>query len=263
MPYRIDISSPPANALDVLVQLGALDVEEISERLAAILPDSIAPDAIADALSVSSVAVSPAVARDNGSVWLLNPRAFQIGGVLITTAEGAASSNAVRLMDSNAFGTGHHPTTALCIEVMEEMLAVEPVDSMLDVGTGSGILALTALLLGVPRAVGLDIDAAALEAAVENARLNRLENRLQLVLGGPETVDGSWPLVMANVLAAPLIDMAPVLVRRLASRGRLVLSGIHSSLESEVRQAYQHFGVWCIDSRTCAGWTVIAGGASW
>ena len=155
------------------------------------------------------------------------------------------------------------PTTALCIEVMEEMLTVEPVDSVLDVGTGSGILALAALMLGVPQAVGLDIDPNALKVAGENARLNRVENRLKLMLGGPEVVEGGWPLVVANVLAAPLIEMAPVLVRRLASDGRLVLSGIRSSMESEVRQAYQRFGVWCIESRTRAGWTVVIGRASW
>jgi ribosomal protein L11 methyltransferase len=98
------------------------------------------------------------------------------------------------------------------------------------VGTGSGILALTALKLGVPQAVGLEIDAEALPVAAENARRNHLADRLHLVLGGPEVVEGHWPLVVANVLAAPLMEMAPVLVRRLARSGRLVLSGIPCSV---------------------------------
>src|SRR5205085_11319838 len=114
---------------------------------------------------------------------------------------------------------------------------------VVDVGTGSGVLALAALMMGVPRAVGLDIDADALKIAAEHARLNNMADRLELVLGGPDVVDGGWPLVVANVLAAPLIEMAPVLVRRVGSRGRLILSGVPWSLESEVKQTYERFGM--------------------
>ena len=70
----------------------------------------------------------------------------------------------------------------------------------------------------------------------ENARINALHDRLQLVRGGPEAVTGIWPLVLANVLAAPLIEMAPTLVRRVGHHGQLVLSGIPSSVEQEVDQ---------------------------
>ncbi|MBV8071133.1 MAG: 50S ribosomal protein L11 methyltransferase [Acidobacteriaceae bacterium] len=263
MPYRVEISCPPQEALDVLILLGALDLEPVQDGLAAILPDGVAPDSVARALGISSIGVSNAVARDAGSVWLLSPRGVKIGGVVIAPPEAAASPNTLRLIDSNAFGTGHHPTTALCIEAMEEILSVEGVDSVLDVGTGSGILALTALILGVAQAVALDIDADALKVAMENARLNNLEKRLQLIPGGPDLVHGTWPLVVANVAAAPLMDMAPVLVRRVASRGRLVLSGIASCLECEVRRVYQHFGVRHIHSKTRAGWTVVIAQASW
>jgi ribosomal protein L11 methyltransferase len=103
--------------------------------------------------------VSPAVARDNGSVWLVSPRTVRIGSVLIVPPEVAAPLNALRLTDSTAFGTGHHPTTALCVEALEEAFTIAVPDSILDVGTGSGVLALTALMIGVSRAVGLDIDA--------------------------------------------------------------------------------------------------------
>jgi hypothetical protein len=85
----------------------------------------------------------------------------------------------------------------------------------------------------------------------------------RLVPGGPDAVEGTWPLVVANVLAAPLIEMAPTLVRRLGPRARLILSGIPWSLESEVRQAYQHLGVRHIASRTRAGWTALIAQASW
>jgi ribosomal protein L11 methyltransferase len=263
MPYRIDIPCPPDDALDRLVELGALDVESAGDGLAAILPDGISPEDAASRLGVRDVAASAALARDNGSVWMLSPRAIRIGGVLIVSPDVAAPPNALRLSESDAFGTGHHPTTALCIEALEEILSVERANSILDVGTGSGVLALAALKMGVPRAAGLDIDPDALKAAAENARLNGVAERLRLVLGGPDAVDGTWPLVVANVLAAPLIEMAPALVRRLASGGRVILSGIPWAVESEVRQAYQRLGLVHTASKTRAGWTALVARTSW
>jgi ribosomal protein L11 methyltransferase len=263
VPYRIDISCPPDDALERLVQLGALDIELVDGGLAAIIPDAVTPDAVARALGVAGVTVSPAVARDNGSIWLLRPRAIRIGSVLIAPLEVAAPPGALRLTDSTAFGTGHHPTTAMCVEALEESLTIAVPDSVLDVGTGSGVLALAALMMGASRAVGLDIDADSLKIAAEHARLNNLADRLQLVLGGPDSVNGAWPLVVANVLAAPLIEMAPLLVRRVASRGRLILSGISCSLESEVRQTYQELGMRHIRSETRAGWAILVAQASW
>jgi ribosomal protein L11 methyltransferase len=243
--------------------LAALDIEAVDDGLAAIFPDGVTPHTVAGALSKANLSLSAAIGRDNDSVWLLSPRAVRIGGVLIAPPEAAASHNTLRLIDSKAFGTGHHPTTALCVEALEEILTAERLDRILDVGTGSGILALSALMMGVSDAVALDIDADALKVAAENARLNNLAGRLRLILGGPDVVDGNWPLVVANVLAAPLIDMAPVLVRRLGNRGRLILSGISSSLEFEVRQSYQHFGIRHIGSKARAGWTVLMLEASW
>jgi ribosomal protein L11 methyltransferase len=226
--------------------LGALDVEEVNDGLAAILPDRVTPDAVASALGVARVAVSPAIGRDDGSVWRLSPRA-----------------GSLRLTDSNIFGSGHHPTTVLCIEAIEEELPLTVPESVLDVGTGSGVLALTALMRGVPKAVGLDINADALKIAAENARLNNVADRLQLELGGPDAVAGSWPIVVANILAAPLMEMAPLLVRRVGHHGRLILSGIPWSLESEVRQTCVRLGMRHIRSKTRAGWTVLVLQATW
>jgi len=263
MPYRIDIPCPPHDVLERLVQFGALDIEPVGNGLAAIIPDGVTPDDVAAALGVAGFTVSPAIGRDDGSVWLLNPRTVRIGNTLIAPTDAAAPPGTLRLTDSAAFGTGHHPTTALCLEALEEALTIVFPGSMLDVGTGSGVLALAALMMGVPRAVGLEIDAEALRIAAEHARLNNLADRLQVVRGGPEAVTGTWPLVVANVLAAPLIEMAPLLVRRVGSRGRLILSGITSSLESEVRQTYQKLGMRHVRSETRAGWTVLVVEASW
>jgi ribosomal protein L11 methyltransferase len=263
VPYRIDIACPPPDALDLLVELGALDVESVNDGLAAILPDALTQDIVARTLGTADVTASAAVARDSDSVWLVRPQAVRIGSLLITPPEVAAPPGALRLRDSNAFGTGHHPTTALCIEALEDNLGVEPVANVLDVGTGSGILALAALKMGVPQAVGLDVDADALEVAAENARLNDLADRLQLVHGGLDAVGGLWPLVAANVLAAPLIQMMPLLVRRMESHGRLILSGISRSVESEVRNTYEHLGMRHMGSKEREGWVMLMAQASW
>ena len=134
---------------------------------------------------------------------------------------------------------------------------------MLDVGTGSGVLALGALVLGVPRALAIDVDDEALRTAGANARLNGLEGRVQLVRATADAVAGRWPLVLANILTAPLIEMAPSLSRRVGRRGRLVLSGIRASLEPGVVRAYRDVGMHCVDVKSREDWVAVILGASW
>lgn len=252
MPYRIDLGAARGDALDRLIDLGALDVEPLpGSRVAAVMPDQIPPADVARALGVDHLSVSPAIGRDADSVWVLHPRPVPFG------------ATAIALTDSAAFGTGLHPTTALCLDALRDLAGTALPERVLDVGTGSGVLALAALMLGVPRALGIDTDPEALNAARENARLNGLDARLELAHGGPETVSGTWPLVLANVLAAPLIEMAPVLVRRVGHHGRLVLSGIPESVEADVSQAYRRLGMHRLDVRPRGGWVAIVLQASW
>jgi len=251
MPYRIDISSPAREGFDRLVDLGALDIEAHDGGVAAIIPDHVTPAEIADALHVHDVTVSPAAARDNGSVWLLAPRAVHAG------------PHVVQLIDSTAFGTGHHPTTALCIESIEQILTSGIPSRLLDVGTGSGVLAIAGLKMGISRALGIDIDAEALKIAAQNAHLNSVADRFEVAMGGPDAVADVWPLVVANILAGPLIEMAPILVRRVASHGRLILSGIPASLESEILRVYCNLGMRRVESRIRSGWAVLVVTPSW
>jgi len=125
------------------------------------------------------------------------------------------------------------------------------------------VLALAALILGVPRVLGIDIDDEALRVAAENARINTLESRLELAHGGPDAITGNWPFVVANVLTAPLIELAPVLVRRVGHHGQLVLSGIRSAMEHDVVHAYRHVGMQAVRVTERAGWIAIALRSSW
>lgn len=263
MPYRIDLADAPADILERLVALEALDVEERDGTIAAILPDRVGRTGLSKRLGVTRLRVSAAVGRDDGSVWVLRQRPVQVGRWLVVPAGADAPDGAIQLTDSGAFGTGLHPTTALCMELVEQVVDDFAPSSMLDVGIGSGILALAALLAGVPSAVGLDIEQAALDASRENAALNGLAHRLTLHKGGPECVQGTWPFIVANVLAAPLTEMAPVLVQRLGHRGRLVLSGIPELMAPDVEGVYRRRGLRHVMTDVRAGWSVVVMDASW
>ena len=264
MPYRVDLHHAGDDAFFRLVDLGAIDAEVAQDgRIAALMPDSVTADQVAHALGIADVSVSPAVGRDDGSVWVLSRRPIHIGRLRIVPAHMDAEPGDLRLADEAAFGSGFHPTTALCLEAIEEAVTIAPPASMLDVGTGSGVLALAALILGVPNTLGIDIDEEALRITAENARLNALDSRLQLARGGPEAITGTWPLVVANVLTAPLIEMAPTLARRVGHHGQLVLSGIRSAMEHDVAHAYRHIGMQHVRVTSRAGWIALVMQASW
>ncbi len=263
MPYRVDLSRPPLDAADTLIELGALDVELGPGGLSALMPDAVAAAEVATALGVARVRMTPARGRDDGSVWTLTPRAVHVGGLTILPVTAPQTEGAIRLVDGTAFGTGLHPTTALCLEWIESLIGDAPLPSMLDVGTGSGILALAALLFGVPHVTGVEIDEPALRVAGENARLNGVADRLTLLKGGPEVVDGVWPLVVANIRAAELIELAPWLARRTASRGRLLLSGIPRAVAGEVEAAYVRTGMVPVGASERGGWTALVVQPSW
>jgi ribosomal protein L11 methyltransferase len=141
----------------------------------------------------------------------------------------------IRLDPGLAFGTGTHPTTALCLAFLDsESLEGRRV---LDYGCGSGVLAIAALLLGAASATGVDIDPQALVAADSNAVANGVGGRLALLPGGADCGTG-YDVVVANILARPLIEMAPRLVASIAPGGRLALSGILTNQAGAVQAAY-------------------------
>ena len=159
MPYRVDLRTIVDDALDRLVELGAIDVESADGgMIAALMPDSVSPEQIVSAFAIEDISVSAAVGRDAGSVWVLRPRAAHVGPLRIVPADAATERGTLRLVDSAAFGTGLHPTTSMCLEAIIEAAQTATPQTILDVGTGSGVLALAALLIGVSRATGIDTD---------------------------------------------------------------------------------------------------------
>ncbi len=155
--------------------------------------------------------------------------------------EGADAPDAavVRLDPGLAFGSGPHPTTALCLRWLDGQAGEGALQGarVLDFGCGSGILALAALKLGAAGAVGVDNDPQALQASIDNARRNAVDARLAVHLPQDEPA-ACYPVVVANILASALDALAPLLAARVAPGGRIALSGILRGQEAALLQRY-------------------------
>ncbi len=171
---------------------------------------------------------------------------------------------AINLMldPGRAFGTGSHPTTQLCLTWLDENL--QGGEQVLDYGCGSGILAIAALKLGADHVVGVDIDPHAVESSVENAVHNQCnQSKVEFYLADymskvDQAMDGWADVVVANILANPLIMLAPLLMRASRDNGRIVLSGILKEQVKEVEQAYQQwFRMYLAKEQD--GWALLIG----
>jgi ribosomal protein L11 methyltransferase len=136
-----------------------------------------------------------------------------------------------------AFGTGQHPTTRTCLEELDALVATRSIRSVLDVGTGTGILAAAAARLGVPRVVAIDMDPTTLPVARDTLARNRAA-RVQLIAGRLDAVGGRYDLVLANLLADTLTAEASALMRHVQPGGLLVASGILEQQAGPVAAAF-------------------------
>ena len=152
-----------------------------------------------------------------------------------------------------AFGTGTHPTTRLCLRWLERV--VRGGETVIDFGCGSGVLAIAALKLGAMSATGIDIDEQALLAARDNAMQNQANVRFQ---SAADAVGAPAQIVVANILAHPLIVLAPVLARLTQPRGLVALAGLLPSQAEEVCGAYRAWFDISVDAEE-EGWALLAG----
>lgn len=161
-----------------------------------------------------------------------------------------------------AFGTGSHPSTKLCLAWLDENL--QGGEDVLDYGCGSGILAIAALKLGASHVVGVDIDPQAVAASRENAMLNqcdetKAEFHTTHFATRTDPTHGAWAdVVVANILANPLIILAPILMHATRQGGNIVLSGILTEQAEEVRQVYQQWFNMRIAGMQ-EGWALLTG----
>jgi ribosomal protein L11 methyltransferase len=265
----VEVDQEWADALsDALMEAGAHSV-------AVEWPDSPANvvkalfDEQADAEAALRMAVAASGARIRARIgvervadedWVRASQAqfapFRAGRLWVGAGWHAAPSDAsaiVRIDPGMAFGTGSHPTTRLVLRFLEQN--VRGGERLLDYGCGSGILAIAAAKLGAGTIDAVDID----PQSVEVTRANASANAVALTASRPEDLaSGRYDLVVANILAQPLIDLAPLLADRTRGNGRIALAGILESQAQEVRAAY---------ASTCAmtigeceeGWALLHG----
>ena len=219
----------------------------------------------------------PVAELDWSEIWKQHFRPVSIGKrLLIIPAwmEFAAGERTVVKIDPGmAFGTGTHPTTQLCLEILEDLLHPHFKDAltenksqltMIDVGCGSGILGIAAVKLGVSHALGVDLDPGAVEAARQNSDVNGVGNRLDFFVGSlAEIKAGAFPIKRAPLVVANIL--APVIVRLLAAglndivstHGKLILSGILEEQTAEVEAAVKASGLRLKGKRTDGDWLAL------
>ncbi|XUY25832.1 50S ribosomal protein L11 methyltransferase [Agrobacterium sp. rho-8.1] len=169
---------------------------------------------------------------------------------------------AIEIEAGQAFGTGHHGTTAGCLEMIEQVLRARTVRNALDLGTGSGVLAIAVAKMRPVPVLATDIDPIAIKVAKENARLNGIVSGMSLETAPGFHSDafrkhGPFDLIIANILARPLIKMAPQLVAHLAPGGTVILSGILASQRWKVLSAYNGMHLSHVRTLWRNGWVTI------
>ena len=169
---------------------------------------------------------------------------------------------AIEIDAGQAFGTGHHGTTAGCLEIIEKVMRARQPRKVLDLGTGSGVLAIAARKLAPARVLATDIDPVATRVARENVRLNGIASgiTLETATGFHSTAfrrHGPFDLIIANILARPLMRMAPQVAQHLAPGGQVVLSGILANQRWKVIAAYNGAGLRHIRTIWRNGWVTI------
>ncbi len=192
-------------------------------------------------------------------VWLEDFHPMQFGQRLWIAPDGQAPDDpnaiTVQLDPGLAFGTGTHPTTALCLEWLDQANIVGK--TVVDFGCGSGILSIAALLLGAKEVVAIDHDPQALEATVDNAEKNRVSEKLT-ILHSEQPLDAVADITLANILAATLIELEPLFACHTGSGGEIILCGILEEQIDSVTAAFaDNFAIQ--STRVQDGWALLHG----
>jgi ribosomal protein L11 methyltransferase len=205
---------------------------------------------------------------DWGETWKAFFKPFRLGKTIVVKPtwepyQPKGGDVVIEIDPGRAFGTGRHPSTALCIEMLEGLLPdllsnrVGSPPSVLDVGTGTGILGIVAAQLGASRVLGIDIDPDALEIATENLNLNRV-SRIMAVNATPlDQLEETFELVMANLTAALLDHMAAELVNHVIVNGRLLVGGILVEQAEDVVHRFRSLGLELSEQRAMEDWRAL------
>jgi ribosomal protein L11 methyltransferase len=199
------------------------------------------------------------------TLWMRRFGPFRVGRRILIVPpwkrETQPGRTTIVVQPARAFGTGHHPTTAGALRAVESIVSAHAQRSILDAGTGSGVLAIAAAMLGRRDGlerdiIAIDIDPTALENARANARLNGVEKSIRFSSVPLASIHRHFDLIMANILSHTLIELAPHLKRIVAPGGRLILGGFLADEADEVLSHYRP-PLRCLSRKTHRGWTTL------
>lgn len=167
----------------------------------------------------------------------------------------------IRIDANQAFGTGHHPTTAGCLTLLDRLAGMAP-QQILDLGTGSAVLAIAAAKVWDRNVLAVDVDPKSVEIARENAGLNGVADKVDVAVADGfdhDAVAGASPFdfVFANILAGPLVDFAPAMTEHVAAGGRVMLAGLMTDQEDAVTKAYEASGFRRLNRLAHETWPVL------
>ncbi len=213
--------------------------------------------------SISDLRVTERQEEDWANAWKAHYSVHRVGRRVLVKApwheyQPALDEIVVELDPGMAFGTGLHPSTQLAMIGVED--EIEPGDRVLDVGTGSGVLATAAALLGASAVDGVDIEPVAVRSARENADRNGVGSVVRIEqgsVGEGQPFQGEYDLVVANIIARVLIELASSLARVVRPGGTLILGGIIDSKEAAVHDAFNDVGLSLIRRETCEDWVSL------
>jgi ribosomal protein L11 methyltransferase len=279
----VGVSADLSEGLTNLVwELGALGVVEEEQpgqaaRLRAFFPETARASALEQSVrdyldGLRQLGFAPARESDVSVValadenwheaWRVHFTPQRVGRRLVIAppwdAPAAGRRLVITIEPGRAFGTGHHGSTLGCLEALEAAVEAEGPKRMIDLGTGSGILAIAAARLGVDGVLAVDDDPDAIASAMANAARNHVSDRVRCVLADAERLDeAAAPLVVANLLTAAHRKLAPRYGRWVLPAGTLILGGILDGEGAEVAAALGAHGFAPHASRSVEGWTTL------
>ncbi len=265
MGYYEFILTVDAESTDALEQrmhlMGCLGIVEQDGRIIAYFPDVLGIGTIVDGinefrpiLSLSGLGSNLTFRyefiseRDWNESWKKKFQPIDVGANLVILPPWAPPREGrinIIIDPGMAFGTGHHETTKTCLLLIEKLSRRLRRGRFLDVGTGTGILAIGAAKLGFREVVGVDTDPLAVDAALRNMTLNGIGNAVMLP-GTITEASGRYDLIAANLMSDILIGVAPDIAARLEPRGRALLSGMIAGQEEDVMPAMDRAGLRCM-----------------
>lgn len=272
--------SPPRELVDplsgLLIELGAIGTWQDGGDLVAYFPLAIHPDETSEAVRACLRHLWPGgplpdlcwEREDEGewiTAWRNHFHPIPVGEHLMVLPEWEPDAAAhgripLRIRPGRGFGTGGHATTATCLKQIEKLIESNRSKSqlrVLDVGTGSGILAMAAARLGAGTVVAFDNDVDAVRNARDNLRLNGLEGRVHLFAGTIDAVSRGYDLIAANLLAHVIVDLMPHFVRLLAPGGTLLLSGILNEQGDRIEAALARSNFKVLDYFSSGIWMTL------